>query len=63
MNNTHYGNISEADVHAFYGMMETYATHEFLQGIGLRPFVLTRSSTFGSNKYGFHWTGDNVASW
>lgn len=27
MNNTHYGNISEADVHAFYGMMETYATH------------------------------------
>lgn len=30
---------------------------------GLRPFIITRSTTFGSNKYGFHWTGDNSAQW
>jgi alpha-glucosidase (family GH31 glycosyl hydrolase) len=28
----------------------------------MRPFIITRSSTLGSNKFAFHWTGDNFAS-
>jgi alpha-glucosidase len=27
-----------------------------------RPFLLSRSTTFGSNRFGFHWTGDNYAN-
>lgn len=63
LNATHYGNLTEANVHAYSGFMETYATNQFLKSRGLKPFIITRSSTFGSSKYGFHWTGDNRASW
>lgn len=31
LNATHFGNVSEADVHAFFGFMETYATNLFLK--------------------------------
>lgn len=62
LNSTHYGNKLEADVHAEAAFLETYATNLFLKSKGLRPFIITRSSTLGSNKYGFHWTGDNYAS-
>lgn len=27
-----------------------------------KPFLISRSTTFGSNRYGFHWTGDNYAN-
>lgn len=62
LNATHYGNLLEANVHTFFGFMETYATHEFLKKRG-RPFIISRSNTLGSNKYGFHWTGDNYANY
>ena len=62
LNSTRYGNLKEADVHAFSALMETYATNQFLKSKDLRPFIITRSSTLGSNKWGFHWTGDNYAS-
>lgn len=41
--------------------METVATSKFLMTKG-RPFIITRSNTLGTNKYGFHWTGDNYAN-
>lgn len=63
LNSTHYGNLSEADVHAFSAFLETESTNAFLKSKNLRPFIISRSSTFGSNKFGFHWTGDNYASW
>eukprot|EP00919_Chromeraceae_sp_WS-2016_P015092 GHVR01035477.1.p1 GENE.GHVR01035477.1~~GHVR01035477.1.p1 ORF type:complete len:138 (-),score=6.32 GHVR01035477.1:1985-2398(-) len=63
LNSTHYDNLKEADVHAFGALLETYATNAFLKEKGLRPFIITRSSTIGSNRYGFHWTGDNSAKW
>jgi len=63
LNATHYGGLKEADVHAFAAMLETEATAGFLKRKGLRPFIISRASTLGSNHYGFHWTGDNGASW
>ena len=42
-------------------MMEAYATHQFLKSKG-RPFIITRSHTFGSNRYAAHWTGDNLSN-
>ena len=62
LNSTHYGGLQEADVHAFAAFLETEATYKFLKDKGTMPFILTRSSTFGSNKFGFHWTGDNQAT-
>ena len=44
-------------------MLETYATNKFLALKYQRPFIITRSSTLGSHRYGFHWTGDNRAEW
>ena len=43
--------------------MQTYATNQFLKSKNLRPFILSRASTLGSNRYGFHWTGDDVANY
>ena len=47
----------------FGGMLETYATNRFLASKGLKPFIISRSSTLGTHRYGFHWTGDNYADW
>jgi alpha-glucosidase len=44
-------------------MLETYATNLFLKSKNQMPFIISRSSTLGTNKYGFHWTGDNYADW
>ena len=62
LNATHYGNRKEADVHAFAALLQTYATNQFLKNHNISPFIISRSHTLGSNRYGFHWTGDNVAN-
>jgi alpha-glucosidase len=62
LNATRYGNLTEADVHAYSGFWETYATSQFLASKNLRPFIISRSTAPGSGKYGYHWTGDNVAT-
>lgn len=61
LNSTHYGGLLEANTHVFFGMMESHATYEFLKTKG-RPFIISRSHTFGSNRYAFHWTGDNLSN-
>jgi alpha-glucosidase (family GH31 glycosyl hydrolase) len=63
LNCTHYDNISEANVHVYHGLLQTHATNVFLKAKNLQPFILSRSSTFGTSKYGMHWTGDNNADW
>ena len=50
-------------MHVFHGLLQNHASNLFLQSKNKRPFILSRSSTLGTSKYGFHWTGDNFADW
>jgi len=47
-----------------YGLLMSKATYEGTKTLmnGQRPFVLTRASYAGIQKYSAQWTGDNVAS-
>lgn len=63
MNLTHYGNILEFNVHPYFPLLEVYSTYQFLRKKSKFPFILSRSTTFGSSRYTFHWTGDNHADW
>lgn len=51
--------------HNVYGMLMTRATYEGVRKLvpTERPFVLTRASFAGGQRYSAAWTGDNVASW
>jgi alpha-glucosidase len=51
--------------HNVYGMQMTRATYEgaVRHNPAERPFVLTRASYAGGQRYSAAWTGDNVASW
>lgn len=56
--------IYELDYHNLNGFSETVATNNALKSMGHQlPFIITRSSIFGSGAYAQHWTGDNGASW
>ena len=56
---------SHRKAHNVYGMQMTRATHMGLKkhAPDKRPFVITRSSYAGAQRYTSGWTGDNVASW
>jgi alpha-glucosidase len=56
---------SHAANHNIYGMQMTRATYEgtLAHRPGERPFVLTRATFAGGQRYSAVWTGDNVASW
>jgi len=53
------------EIHNVYGMLMSRATHEGLRRLrpGGRPFVLTRASFAGGQRYAAVWTGDNTADW
>jgi alpha-glucosidase len=53
------------EVHNIYGMQNHRATYEGLLALkpNERPFVMTRASYAGGQRYGVTWTGDNVSSW
>eukprot|EP00347_Sterkiella_histriomuscorum_P014353 403361196 len=60
-------NLLSKDVKNAYGLMMMKATYESLKTRNVtenkRPFILTRSAFFGTQKYGAKWTGDNQATW
>lgn len=56
---------THAEMHNVYGMENTRATFEGLQKLAPneRPFVMTRASYAGGQRYAVTWTGDNSATW
>lgn len=51
--------------HNIYGLLMSRATYEGLKQSrpNKRPFVLTRATFAGGQRYASVWTGDNIASW
>ena len=56
---------SHAEIHAIYGLENSRATFEGLRSLDpdTRPFVLTRATYAGGQRYAATWTGDNSSSW
>ncbi|HEY2121050.1 MAG TPA: TIM-barrel domain-containing protein [Candidatus Acidoferrum sp.] len=56
---------SHLEIHNVYGMENSRATYEGLLKLDpdLRPFVLTRATYAGGQRYAATWTGDNTSSW
>jgi alpha-glucosidase len=53
------------EIHNVYGMENSRATYEGLLKLepDVRPFVLTRATYAGGQRYAATWTGDNTSSW
>ena len=53
------------EMHNVYGLLMTRATFEGVARLrpNKRPFVLTRATYAGGQRYATLWTGDNTASW
>lgn len=52
------------EMHNVYGHLMAKATYQGLKNLdGRRPFIITRASYAGSQKYATAWTGDNTSIW
>ncbi|WP_412063256.1 glycoside hydrolase family 31 protein [Rubrivirga sp. IMCC45206] len=56
---------THAEGHNVYGMQMQRATFEGLTRLApdKRPFIITRASYAGGQRFGISWTGDNTATW
>ena len=56
---------THAEMHNVYGMLNSEATYDGLLKINpnQRPFVLTRASYAGGQRYATTWTGDDSSTW
>ena len=56
---------SHAEIHNVYGLENSRATYEALLNMrpNVRPFVMTRASYAGGQRYAVTWTGDNSSTW
>jgi alpha-glucosidase len=53
------------EIHNVYGMENSRATHDGVLALrpNVRPFVMTRASYSGGQRYAVTWTGDNSSTW
>ena len=65
VHNTEYGPRTHAEMHNVYGMLETMATREGMirERPDERPFIITRSTYAGGQRYAAQWSGDNFGTW
>ena len=56
---------THAEIHNVYGMQNTRATYEGMLRLrpDVRPFVMTRATYAGGQRYAVTWTGDNSSTW
>jgi alpha-glucosidase len=56
---------AHSEIHNVYGMENTRGTQEGMLSLrpGIRPFVMTRASYAGGQRYAATWTGDNSSTW
>ena len=56
---------TQAEVHNLVGMLNSRATYDGVLKLApdKRPFVMTRASFAGGQRYAATWTGDNSSSW
>jgi alpha-glucosidase len=56
---------THSEIHNIFGLENARATYEGLLTLrpDERPFVLTRATFAGGQRYGFTWTGDNSSTW
>ena len=56
---------SHLEIHNIFGMQNSRGTYEGLRKLspGTRPFVMTRASYAGGQRYAATWTGDNSSTW
>jgi alpha-glucosidase len=56
---------SHLEIHNVFGMQNTRGTFEGVKKLApnLRPFVMTRASYAGGQRYSATWTGDNSSNW
>ena len=59
-----YGNKTVYDVKPLLAFYQNKITYDYLKNdLGIRPFILSRSTTISTGKYAFHWLGDNFSSY
>ncbi|MGH9347635.1 MAG: glycoside hydrolase family 31 protein [Vicinamibacterales bacterium] len=53
------------EIHNVYGLLMTQSTYEGLRRLrpNVRPFVLTRATFAGGQRYAAVWPGDNISTW
>ena len=61
----HYGGLYEYNVHRTYGFLMGIASNHFLKERSSKkqPFIISRSTLWGSGKWNQLWTGDNFSEW
>ncbi len=65
VHHTEVGPRSHAEIHNVYGMLETLATREGMLRVrpNERPFIITRATFAGGQRYAAQWSGDNFGTW